>query len=297
MRWVLRIAAGLVGCLVLAAGTVYALSEQRLSRSYQVAPWRGKAAPASDAEALARGAHLARTRGCLECHQADGRGGLFIDAFPVMRLYPKNITPAGVTASYTDADWERAIRHCVKPSGEPIPFMPCIDNARLSDADLSHLIAYLRTLRPVQAEHQGSELGPLGRVLFVAGELPYANAELIDHAQKPRVAPPAGPTAAYGSYLIDMCIGCHGEGLSGGPIPGVPPEWPAAGNLTPHQSGLGSYGEADFVAALRTGKRKDGGQINADHMPWKTFAGMSEDEVKALWLHLKSVPARPKGGR
>jgi cytochrome c553 len=296
MRWVLRIGVGLVVCLVLAAGTVYALSETRLGKSYQVPAWKGKAATA-DADTLARGMHLAKTRGCLECHQKDGRGGLFIDAGPVMTLRPPNITPGGVTRSYSDADWERAIRHCVRPNGAPIPFMPCIDNVRLSDDDLAVLITYLRTLPAVKAEHQPSELGPLGRVLFVAGELPYANAELIDHTQRPRIAPPAGPTAAYGHYLADMCIGCHGEGLSGGPIPGVPPEWPAAANLTPDPSGLGKFSEADFVKALRTGKRPDGRQINPDHMPWKTFALLSEDEVKALWLHLQTVPAKAKGGR
>jgi mono/diheme cytochrome c family protein len=296
MRWVVRIGVGLVVCLVLAAGTVYALSETRLGKSYQVPKWKGRAAPAN-ADTLARGMHIAKTRGCLECHQKDGRGGLFIDAFPVMKLRPKNITPAGVTRGYTDADWERAIRHCVRPSGEPVPFMPCVDNARLSDGDLGLLITYLRSLEPVPAEHEPSELGPLGRVLFVAGELPYANAELIDHTLPPNEAPPAGPTAAYGHYLGEMCKGCHGDGLSGGPIPGVPPEWPAAANLTPHETGLGKFSEADFVKVLRTGKRPDGRVINSEHMPWKQFALFSDDEVKALWLHLQTVPAKAKGGR
>jgi cytochrome c553 len=296
MRWVGRIGAGLVVCLVLAAGTVYALSETRLGRSYQVPAWKGQAAPAS-AETLERGMHVAKTRGCLECHQKDGRGGLFIDALPVMRLFPKNITPAGVTRNYSDADWERSIRHCVRPNGEPIPFMPCIDNARLSDGDLAPLITYLRSLEPVPGEHQASELGPLGRVLYLAGELPYANAELIDHMRPPNQAPAAAATAAYGRYLADMCKGCHGEGLSGGPIPGVPPDWPAAANLTRHETGLGKFSEADFVKVLRTGTRPDGRVINADHMPWKQFAGFSEDEVKALWLHLQTVPAKAKGGR
>lgn len=297
MRWIVRIVGGLIVILLIAASTVYAMTEQRLSHKYQIAPWKGKAGDASNAQVLARGKHIANTRGCLECHKADGRGGLFVDAMPVMRLFPPNITPQGVTKSYRDVDWERAIRHCVKPSGLPIPFMPCIDNARLSEDDLSALIAFMRTLKPQSQETERSVLGPLGRVLYAVGELPYAHAEHIDHTRARASTPTPGPTKAYGAYLADTCMGCHGERLSGGPIPGVPPEWPAAANLTPHKSGLATLTQAQFVAVMRTGTRPDGRRINPEHMPWRQFALFSDDELTALWLHLQALPPADAGGR
>lgn len=298
MRWVTRIGAGLGALLLLVAGTVYALSEQRIGKKYEILPWSGNVPSEPSAELLARGAHLAKTRGCLDCHREDGRGGLFADVMPVMRLVPANITPAGVTKNYSAADWERAIRHCVRPDGSPIPFMPCIDNARLADDDLVPLVAFLRSLKPVPTDPDTTEIGPLGRFLFVAGQFPYVNAELIDHSQRAAAkAPPMAATPEYGAYLIDMCVGCHGQGLSGGPIPGVPPEWPEAGNLTPDATGLEGWSEADFVKVLRTGTRPDGRVIDPSFMPWKQFAIMSDVELSAMWLHLQRLPAKPKGGR
>jgi mono/diheme cytochrome c family protein len=296
MRIALRIALGLAVFVLLVAGSVYGLTERRLDATFKVAPWKGKA-PAASSEVLAAGAHVAAVRGCLDCHREDGRGGLFADAMPVMRLVPQNITPLGITKSYTDADWERAIRHCVRPDGHGIPFMPCVDNARLSDEDLGVLITYLRSLEPIAQDNEQTVMGPLGRVLFLAGQLPYLNAELIDHAASQHIAPKAGPTAAYGAYLGDTCAGCHGTKLSGGPIPGVPPEWPQAANLTPHDTGLKGWTKDQFLTALQKGVRPDGRKLNPQYMPWKQFAKFSPDEASALWLHLQTLSPLQKGGR
>ena len=292
MRWAMRIGGALVAVLVLVAGTVYAMSQSRIDATFDVPAWTGKAPPTSE-EVLARGAHVATVRGCLDCHRPNAAGGLFADAMPVMRLVPPNISPGGVTKSYTDADWERAIRHGVRPDGRGIPFMPSIDNAHLSDDDLGALIAYMRSLPPAADAHEPTSIGPLGRVLFVMGELPYLHAELIDHTAPDRPAPTPGPTAEYGAYLAEACAGCHGSRLSGGPIPGVPPDWPEAANLTPHASGLGGWTEAQFTTALTTGVRPDGRQIDPQHMPWKQFSKLTADEVQALWLHLRTIEATP----
>jgi mono/diheme cytochrome c family protein len=94
------------------------------------------------------------------------------------------------------------------------------------------------------------------------------------------------------------CIGCHGPTLSGGPIPAHPPEFPAAGNLTPDKAtGLGPWTEADFFTMLRTGRRPDGRQIDARYMPWKYTAQLTDDEIRAMWRYLQTVPAKPKGNR
>jgi hypothetical protein len=80
--------------------------------------------------------------------------------------------------------------------------------------------------------------------------------------------------------------------VSGGRIPGTPPEFPAAQNLTPDTvSGIGKWSEADFQRALRTGRRPDNTEINPA-MPWKLAGQMTDEEMHAVWLYLRSVPPR-----
>ena len=72
--------------------------------------------------------------------------------------------------------------------------------------------------------------------------------------------------------------------------PGVPP----ASNLTP--TGIGKWSRDDFSRAVREGRRPDGSQL-AEFMPWKAFAGMTDDEIAALWAYLRSVPPKDFGGK
>ena len=105
---------------------------------------------------------------------------------------------------------------------------------------------------------------------------------------------PPADTVEYGHYIAQVggCTGCHGAGLSGGPIPGVPPDFPPAQNLTP--TGIGQWSDADIVRALRVGKRPDGTTIN-QFMPWPYTASMTDTEMAALIKYLRSVPPRPTG--
>jgi hypothetical protein len=73
-----------------------------------------------------------------------------------------------------------------------------------------------------------------------------------------------------------------------------PPGLPPASNLT--TAGIGNWTEADFVRALREGTRPDGTVIN-EFMPWKAFRGMTDAELHAIWLYLRSVPARAFGNK
>jgi mono/diheme cytochrome c family protein len=92
-----------------------------------------------------------------------------------------------------------------------------------------------------------------------------------------------------------MCTGCHGPGLSGGPIAGGPPDWPPAANLTP--TGLGHYTEADFIRALREGVRPGGVPIDAAMPVARITRHMTDVELRALYAYLRSVPPRPYGSR
>ena len=71
---------------------------------------------------------------------------------------------------------------------------------------------------------------------------------------------------------------------------------PIVANLTPHQSGLQSWTEADFVRALREGVRKDGSAISP-MMPWQAYAQMNDTELAALWAYLRTIPPVDKGVR
>lgn len=296
VRWVLIALGSLVGLVVVAALVVWGLTARRLSAKFEVP--REELEIPTDAASLKRGERLARTRGCLECHSASGAGQMFLDAMPVMELRPSNITPGGKTAQWSGADWARAVRHCVRADGTGVPFMPCEDYRFLDDRDLGQIVGYLRSLPASDNDPGPSKLGPVGRALFLKGDLPYLAAERLDHKTPVPQAPPEGPTVEYGKYLAAGCTGCHGEHFSGGKIPGTPPDWPPAANITPDETtGMGKATEDQFVAAVTHGKKRDGGEINPQYMPWKLFAELTPDEVKALWLYLRTVPARPAGQR
>jgi hypothetical protein len=65
-----------------------------------------------------------------------------------------------------------------------------------------------------------------------------------------------------------------------------------AANLTPDSSGLGNWTEAQFIKCLREGKWMglDNTRQLLPPMPWQGIAQMSDDELKAIFLYLKSIP-------
>jgi mono/diheme cytochrome c family protein len=172
--------------------------------------------------------------------------------------------------------------------------MPAFEHTGMSDEDLGALIAYVRSLPGSATLPPPSKAGPVLRGLFAAGMVPLLSAEEIDHSQPHPAQVDAEPTPAYGSYLIGMCKGCHGPQLSGGKIPGGPPDWKPAANITP--GGIGRWSEGDFIQALRTGRRPDGSTIDAQ-MPWKEFRHMDDVELRALYAYLHALAPREYGHR
>lgn len=291
LKWSGFAAIGLVLLLAALYGAIYGYTEYRFARSYEVP--RVELALSSDPAMVARGEHIAVVRGCVDCHGPDLSGKLFIDAGPVAVLYSSNLTAGrgGVGDTYSDADLIAAIRHGVDPDGRPLWFMPSQEFNVLSDEDVVALASYIRTLPAVDHEPGTNRVGPLGRLLYATGELPLIPAELIDHRAVRSAAPVAAATAEYGEYLAVTCAGCHAADFSGGKIPGTPPDFPIAANLTPDvETGLGSWTEGDFIATLRTGRRPDGTELRPE-MPWRLTAQFEEYELRALWLYLQSLPA------
>ncbi len=298
MRFIRRALLGAVLLVALVAGGVFALSSYRMSR--RIAVHDSEPVIRTDSASIARGRHLAiAIAKCVDCHGADLGGQLAVDAGPIGQLIAPNITSGagGVLSALSDAELVRAIRHGVRPDGTPLRFMPTTSFNLLSDEDVAAIVAYLRTAPPVDRPSRGSVVRPLGRLLYVAGQLPLMNeSELVPHDGITRRTPPAGATAEYGAYLATVggCTGCHGPGLSGGHVPGTPPSFKPAANLTP--TGIGQWSEQDFVTALREGKRPDGSVIDP-FMPVKYTAQMTDDELRALYAHLRTVPPRETGTR
>lgn len=290
--WFVVTTAGLVAAGAIA---VYAISERKLTQTYPV-PSDRVAVPA-DANAIARGAHFFKAVGtCALCHAEDGGGTLYADLGRVGVIAGPNLTRGrgGLGASFTDADYVRAIRYGVRRDGTSLIVMPSEVFTHLSDDDLGALIAFIRQLPPVDRELPQTRFGPMGRVLLALGKLNILVAPKTFHDAGTAAAAVA-PSVEYGRYLAQAsgCHGCHGTGLSGGRVAG-PPDLPLASNLTP--AGLSGWIEADFVRALRDGRRPDGSAIN-EFMPWRGYGAMTDAELHALWLYLRSVPPRATGTR
>jgi mono/diheme cytochrome c family protein len=215
----------------------------------------------------------------------------------IVTLVVPNLTSGagGIGTINTDEDWVRAIRHGVGHDSRGLVLMPSRVFYYLSDDDLGALIAYLKSLPPVDNEQPKTNLGPIGRVMLALGQLPpeiMPNVTTIDHYAARPVAPEPGVTVEYGRYLTTTCTLCHGANLNGQTVREGPNVYVAL-NLTRGGEMIG-WSEEDFVTTMRTGI-KPGGHPLKDFMPWKYFGQMTDDELKAVWLYLKSLPALPQG--
>lgn len=299
IKWAGRIVGGLLGLLLLAVLGLYLLSGQRLNKTYALQPTA--VTIFTGADAVAEGERQFFTHGCIDCHGTDGAGLTIINDALMGQVTGANLTAGagGVGQIYTDLDWVRAIRHGIGADGKPLVIMPSHDYNKMNDEDLGNLVAYLKSLPPVDRTPAPIALGPVGRLLIVGKIYPVLSAEVIDHDAPRPEAISRGATAEYGHYLAaQTCMSCHGEGLSGGPIPGVPTDPPYPRNLTPDvETGLGSWDQADFTQLLRTGVRPNGTAVDPTKMPWLAFQHMTDEEITALWLYLQTVPATPYGNR
>ena len=283
------IVGGLLGLVVIAVAAIYILSSIRFNKTYNV-----QVEPISvptDSAAIDRGHHLVTIHLCVDCHGENLAGQAFIDSPPVATIYAANLTSGkgGVGAEFTNEDFVRVLRHGVDPEGKSVYFMPAEEFHYLSDQDIGDIIAYIRSVPPVDAEHPEPKVGPMGRLFYLMGNFPLMPAEMIDQTAPPPSAPEPGVTAGYGRYLAVTCMGCHGQDLAGGPIGGAPPGTPPAANLTPGGD-LASWSEADFATAVRTGATPSGKQLN-EFMPYRFFSAMTDDEIAAVWAYLQTVPA------
>jgi mono/diheme cytochrome c family protein len=298
LKWIGIVVGVLVLLIIVSGAVLYSRAGKAISAKVTV-PEEQIAIP-TDSASVARGRHVARALAkCADCHTEDLGGQVMIDDPAFGRIASANLTKGkgGIGSTRSDADIVRAIRHAVGPEGRKLLIMPSMEYNDLSAEDVGAVVAYIRSLPPVDREPPPMKFGPIFRMLVATNQMPASEADMIDHSKAPRSAPPQGVTAEYGKYLAEVsgCRGCHGPGYSGGPMPFGDPNWPPSANITP--TGLKLYDEASFMKLLREGTRPVSNTPVNEAMPVKFTKEMTDDEIKALWAYLQTVPPKEYGSR
>ena len=291
-----RIGIGTIGLVLLLAILIFIVSTIRWNRDYEnlTVPVDTFPIPTDEA-ALVRGEHIATTRYCGNCHGSNLGGGYLLNEAALAVVPSSNLTggAGGVGATNNDEDWIRAIRYGVGRDGRGLIGMPARIWHQMSNEDLGALIAYLKTIQPVDNELPERSIGPLFRVMLALGKAPASEPTLINPAAPRLPAPQPGVTVEYGAYLALGCTACHGSNLAGGTIRDLDGELVTALNLTPGGE-LTGWSESDFITSLRSGVTPSG-RILSETMPWRYVGQMTDEELQAIWLYLQSLPALEQG--
>lgn len=292
--------------LALPAGASWAQAPRPAANA---SPANGQAAKPSQA-LLDRGKYLMEgIVACGNCHVArDDKGqplkdkglsgGMLFD-LPGMKAYAANITPDPDTGigKWTDAQLAKAIREGVRPNGTLIgPPMPIEFYRHMSDEDLRAIVAYLRVQPPVRNEVAKSAYSM---------PLPASYGPPVGQVK----APPRAEKVKYGEYLaqIGHCMECHtprndkgmlqmGSLGAGGQV--FPGPWgqSISRNLTPHETGLKAWSDAEIARAIRTGVRKDGQPLKPP-MAFDWYKNINEADMSALIAYLRSLKPLPTAAK
>lgn len=298
LKWLGVGVGALLGLVLVVVGILYGIGRSRINKAYQITP-RNVVIPKDEAS-LVEGKRIFQYRGCEACHGEELEGVVYLENPAIGNVITPNMTrgEGGVGNERTDLDLVRAVRHGVSADGTGLLFMPSTEFYYLSDQDLGAVLAYIRSKPPVKNQPAPSELSSTGFIVMnLTRAITFIPAELIPHDQEPPAAPEPGLSVEFGEYLALSCPVCHGLEMNGGEIQGFPPEWPAAGNLTPESgSRLPNWGEEGFIYIIQNGE-KHGRAIHPDYMPWTSYRYMNDLELRAVYLYLMSLQAKEFGNR
>jgi len=263
-----------------------------------------------NAAEIARGKYIFGATGGCGCHTEKGpgkpvnAGGRRFDG-PFGTVYSTNITPdrqAGI-GGWTDDQIITATRLGRRPNGERlIPVHPYTVFNGMAEADLKAVVAFLRTIPPVNKQNQAKRITvPLFESVFLPTWLA---------AFSPReTAPPSAPTSGVprGEYLVKAvghCGECHTpRGLSNAVdnsrfLAGNPkgPENSEVPNITPdRETGL-RWSVQEIADYLGTGNKPDGdvaGSLMGEVIQGTAsgYKDLTLADRTAIALYLKSIPA------
>lgn len=251
---------------------------------------------------------------CLDCHSKRdwglyggpmastqiGAGGEVFNqqmGFPGT-FYAANITPAAL-ASWSDGDIFRAVTAGVSKNGRALfPIMASHRFGKMDREDIYDIIAYIRTLEPVEKAIPVSK--PDFPINFLINTMP----------QKPSFTkkPDPADTLRYGAYLINAagCVECHSKTDKGSIIKGTefgggmefnqPAGTIRSANITFDPStGIGSWSKEKFINRFKAFAAPDyhaariaKNEVNTP-MPWEMYGGMKERDLDAIYVYLKHL--------
>jgi len=296
LKWIGILLGVLIVLVAVVAAAAYARGSAYLAREYDLEVETIEIP--SDPESIANGEYLATSLvDCTGCHGENFAGQEMINEEGFLVLYSANLTSGagGIAASYTDEDWLRSMRHGIRPNGENLLVMPAQHLRQLGAEDIGDIIAFVKTLPPVDHVIPARQVFFMPRLLVGLGMFPpeavaeIFPASVIDHQNNPFPVPPSkGVTVEWGQYRALFCTGCHAENLAGKPAD-LQTGQPATPNLTPGGELL-VWSVDDFIHTIRTGVTPTG-KVLDEAMPWKEFALATDDDLTAIFLYLQSLPA------
>lgn len=269
---------------------------------------------------IARGEYLANhVAPCLDCHSkrdftkfsgpiipgTEGMGGeefsdKLLPGVPGV-IYSRNITsdPETGIGTWTDDEVMRAITQGINKKGDTLfPIMPYVHYNHLAKEDLLAIVAYIRTLKPIKNKVPD-------RKLMIPISMAYP-APALQKSVDGNMRPPESDVVKYGEYLTNaaICSDCHTPMVKGqydfsrmfaGGNTFTPGTFKVTtANITPDSAtGLGAWNEERFmnkftVCREEKGYNYDPGKSNTI-MPIVTYAGMSDNDLKAIYAYLRTV--------
>lgn len=281
--------------------------------------------PAPDVKAVAtperllRGKYLANhVAACMDCHSVRdwnqyagpmingtlGAGGETFDenmGFPG-KIYASNITPHNLS-SWTDGEILKAITTGESKDGRALfPLMAYSRFGKMDQEDLLSIIAYLRSLEPINKSIPKTKLDfPVNLIIKT----------LPSKADFQKI-PLASDSVKYGAYLVNAagCVDCHSKNEKGNIVKGsefgggmefkFPSGTLRSPNITMHKTnGLGTWTKEAFVKRFKVyadsnyKSEKVGMTVNNTTMPWTMYAGMKTEDLEAMYVYLKSLKPNP----
>ncbi|MCW8849544.1 MAG: cytochrome c [Melioribacteraceae bacterium] len=263
---------------------------------------------------IERGKYLVNSvTACFHCHStvdftqysgrvvkgAEGKGGRFYPeegGFPG-NFYSSNITPHNLK-DWTDAEIFRAITSGVSKDGRALfPLMPYNQYKYLTIDDAQAIIAYLRTIDPIEADYAKSEFSfPFSLIMKTIPD-DAASTEKSMLSDK----------FEYGKYLVNIagCEDCHSltdgadkvEGMrfaGGFEIPMETGGICVSANITPDiETGIGSWSKDMFIQRFKFYENNDSlfvnhGEPNSE-MPWGIYSRMTKEDLGSIYDFLRTV--------